>query len=65
MACLFRATTGSLEVLKLLLERVSNGNACSKWQEMLLLIAANSNYHDAVDALLKHGADPFFCSEAR
>jgi hypothetical protein len=51
-------------VLKLLLEEGANANACNKWRETPLLIAANNGHLDAVDALLKHGADPCLCSEA-
>jgi ankyrin repeat protein len=52
------------QVLELLLEQGANCNACNKWQETPLLIAANNGHVLAVEALLKHGADPSLCSEA-
>jgi len=55
---------GSMKVLKLLLEKGADGNACNKWRETPLLIAANNGHRAAVEALLKHGADPSLCSEA-
>ena len=55
---------GSLEVLELLLERGADVNACNKWRETPLLIAANNGHSDAVTALLRSGADPGLCSEA-
>ena len=53
-----------MEVLHLLLEEGADGNACNKWRETPLLIAANNGHLDAVAALLKHKADPSLCSEA-
>lgn len=55
---------GSMQVLELLLEKGADGNACNKWRETPLLIAANNGYKAAVESLLKHGADPSLCSEA-
>jgi ankyrin repeat protein len=55
---------GSMQVLQLLLEKGADGNACNKWRETPLLIAANNGHRSAVEALLKHGADPSLCSEA-
>lgn len=63
-ACSSSSNSGSLEVLNLLLERGADGNACNKWRETPLLIAANNGHHAAVNALLEHGADPSLCSEA-
>lgn len=65
-ACSSNATNkmGSMEVLKLLLEEGADGNACNKWRETPLLIAANNGHLEAVEALLKHHADPSLCSEA-
>ena len=65
-ACSSNATNkaGSMEVLHLLLEEGADGNACNKWRETPLLIAANNGHLDAVAALLKHKADPSLCSEA-
>lgn len=63
-ACSSSATVGSMEVLNLLLQEGADCNACNKWKETPLLIAANNGHHAAVDALLKHGADPSLCSEA-
>ena len=63
-ACSSSTITGSLEVLNLLLERGADGNACNKWRETPLLIAANNGHTAAVKALLKSGADPSLCSEA-
>jgi ankyrin repeat protein len=63
-ACSSSSNSGSLEVLNLLLERGADGNACNKWRETPLLIAANNGHHAAVNALLDHGADPSLCSEA-
>ena len=55
---------GSLEVLDLLLERGADVNACNKWRETPLLIAANNGHVEAVKRLLQSGADPSLCSEA-
>jgi len=55
---------GSMKVLELLLEKGADGNACNKWRETPLLIAANNGHKAAVESLLKHGADPSLCSEA-
>jgi ankyrin repeat protein len=55
---------GNLEVLDLLLEKGADVNACNKWRETPLLIAANNGHVEAVKALLKSGADPSLCSEA-
>ena len=55
---------GSMKVLELLLEKGADGNACNKWRETPLLIAANNGHKLAVEALLRHGADPSLCSEA-
>ncbi len=63
-ACSSSANDGSLDVLKLLLKRGANGNACNKWKETPLLIAANNGHRAAVEALLENGADPSMCSEA-
>lgn len=63
-ACSSSANDGSLDVLKLLLKRGANGNACNKWKETPLLIAANNGHRAAVEALLDNGADPSMCSEA-
>lgn len=63
-ACSSSSNSGSLEVLNLLLERGADGNACNKWRETPLLIAANNGHRAAVNALLEHGADPSLCSEA-
>lgn len=58
------ANSGSMQVLRLLLEKGADGNACNKWRETPLLIAANNGHCAAVEALLNHGADPSLCSEA-
>eukprot|EP00934_Nitzschia_sp_Nitz4_P001680 Nitzschia sp. Nitz4//scaffold107_size73032//19922//25024//NITZ4_005758-RA/size73032-augustus-gene-0.99-mRNA-1//-1//CDS//3329532587//1680//frame0 len=57
-------TSGGMRVLQLLLEKGADGNACNKWRETPLLIAANNGHRSAVEALLAHGADPSLCSEA-
>lgn len=63
-ACSSGTASGSMEVLQLLLEKGADGNACNKWRETPLLIAANNGHRLAVEALLKHGANPSLCSEA-
>jgi len=63
-ACSSSSSNGSLEVLNLLLDRGADANACNKWRETPLLIAANNGHRAAVEALLDHGADPSMCSEA-
>merc|ERR1712032_332888 len=63
-ACSSTTSMETLEVLRLLLERGADGNACNKWRETPLLIAANNGHKAAVEALLEHGADPSLCSEA-
>lgn len=63
-ACSSGTSTGSMEVLNLLLEEGADCNACNKWRETPLLIAANNGHRAAVEALLKHGANPSMCSEA-
>lgn len=54
----------TMAVLHLLLEQGADGNACNKWKETPLLIAANTGNDPAVQALLQAGADPSLCSEA-
>ena len=64
-ACSSGSTSaGSMEVLNLLLEEGADGNACNKWKETPLLIAANNGHRAAVEALLKNGTNPSLCSEA-
>lgn len=63
-ACSSSTISGSLEVLQLLLKRGADGNACNKWRETPLLIAANNGHRSAVEALLRSNADPSLCSEA-
>jgi ankyrin repeat protein len=63
-ACSSTTNSGSLNVLNLLLERGADPNACNKWKETPLLIAANNGHCDAVKALLENGADSALCSEA-
>lgn len=63
-ACSSGTSTGSMEVLNLLLKEGADSNSCNKWRETPLLIAANNGHRAAVEALLKHGANPSLCSEA-
>ena len=63
-ACSSGTAAGCMEVLQLLLEKGADGNACNKWRETPLLIAANNGHRLAVEALLQHGANPSLCSEA-
>lgn len=63
-ACSSGTAAGSMDVLQLLLEKGADGNACNKWRESPLLIAANNGHRQAVEALLQHGANPSLCSEA-
>lgn len=63
-ACSSNASERTLEVLNLLLKHGADGNACNKWRETPLLIAANNGHLAAVEALLTSGADPSMCSEA-
>eukprot|EP00557_Chaetoceros_sp_GSL56_P005659 CAMPEP_0176498276 /NCGR_PEP_ID=MMETSP0200_2-20121128/12225_1 /TAXON_ID=947934 /ORGANISM="Chaetoceros sp., Strain GSL56" /LENGTH=1545 /DNA_ID=CAMNT_0017896453 /DNA_START=217 /DNA_END=4854 /DNA_ORIENTATION=+ len=63
-ACSSSASERTLEVLNLLLRHGADGNACNKWRETPLLIAANNGHLAAVDSLLESGADPSMCSEA-
>jgi len=63
-ACSSTVSEGSLEVLRLLLGKGADGNACNKWRETPLLIAANNGNFQAVIALLNSDADPSLCSEA-
>ena len=63
-ACSSGSSTGSLDVLEILLKRNADCNACNKWRETPLLIAANNGHRLGVAALLRHGADPSLCSEA-
>eukprot|EP00550_Attheya_septentrionalis_P007214 CAMPEP_0198287434 /NCGR_PEP_ID=MMETSP1449-20131203/6249_1 /TAXON_ID=420275 /ORGANISM="Attheya septentrionalis, Strain CCMP2084" /LENGTH=1615 /DNA_ID=CAMNT_0043985387 /DNA_START=94 /DNA_END=4941 /DNA_ORIENTATION=- len=63
-ACSSSTSSGSLAVLNLLLEKGADGNACNKWRETPLLIAANNGHRAAVEKLLEKGADPSLCSEA-
>ena len=58
------SSTLGLSVLTLLLQEGADGNACNKWKETPLLIAANNGHGTAVAELLKHGANPSLCSEA-
>lgn len=63
-ACSSGTSKGSIEVLNLLLRERADPNACNKWRETPLLIAANNGHTAACEALLEHGADPSLCSEA-
>jgi len=63
-ACSSSTNEGSVGVLKLLLKRGADPNACNKWRETPLLIAANNGHRAAVEGLLQDGADPSLCSEA-
>jgi hypothetical protein len=63
-ACSASASEVSLDVLNLLLQKGANCNACNKWRETPLLIAANNGHTKAVAALLGKGADSTLCSEA-
>jgi hypothetical protein len=63
-ACSSGTSKGSIEVLNLLLREGADPNACNKWRETPLLIAANNGHVAACEALLEHGADPSLCSEA-
>jgi hypothetical protein len=63
-ACSASASDVSLDVLNLLLQNGASCNACNKWRETPLLIAANNGHTKAVAALLGKGADPTLCSEA-
>jgi hypothetical protein len=63
-ACSSSSNGGSMDVLNLLLDEGADGNACNKWRETPLLIAANNGHLLAVEALLRHNADPSLCSEA-
>lgn len=56
--------TNAMKVLRYLLEKDADVNACNKWNETPLLIAANNGHEEAVGALLEFGADPSLCSEA-
>jgi MATH domain/Ankyrin repeats (3 copies) len=63
-ACSSGTSKGSIDVLNLLLVEGADPNACNKWRETPLLIAANNGHIAACEALLEHGADPSLCSEA-
>ena len=54
---------GHLEAVKLLLEGEADVHALNKWRETPLLTAANHGQAKAVEALLRHNADPCKCTD--
>ena len=54
---------GHLEAVKLLLEGGADVHALNKWRETPLLTAANHGQAKAVEALLRHNADPCKCTD--